>query len=375
MHSAAEQRRHAFSVWLRTGRWPRNLDSRQREFKFNPWHDTRNGRFTFPGAGRYFARGGANSPNAAPQDSPKIDLFIDDPAKPRLTSVEEIDAWAAKLLAEHGNKPGYAEAIEARRQRYKENLASRPSDPLGKVVEFAEGLGEGFYDVGKGVVTGFYSLVTTNPITSVQNIEFGIARMLDGAIAAEDTPAHVQITRAAASMANASAHDVGYALGSVAGNVGLAVVPGAITTKVSSSSRVGKVGAVAAPKRPPKIIWVDENIGLKGVAKNYNDSAMGARSNVATKRGRVPALERTMPDGTIRAVKFDGVDGDYLIDRKWSIYTTQKSKEQALRQSDALAQHGLTAIWEVPTQIQKNRAIKMLNQLNIPNITVRVIKS
>ncbi|WP_374943053.1 hypothetical protein [Sphingomonas sp.] len=51
--------------------------------------------------------------------------------------------------------------------------------------------------------------------------------MIDIAIAAEDTPARVQVTRAADAVANASAQDIGRATGSVAGNVALAVAPGA----------------------------------------------------------------------------------------------------------------------------------------------------
>lgn len=55
MDISAEERRRAFSVWLRTGRWPTPL--RSVELKFNPWHDPENGRFTFAGAGHYFGRG------------------------------------------------------------------------------------------------------------------------------------------------------------------------------------------------------------------------------------------------------------------------------------------------------------------------------
>jgi len=72
-------------------------------------------------------------------------------------------------------------------------------------------------------------------------------------------------------------------------------------------------------------------------------------------------------------VKFDGVDGDVLIDRKISVVTTSKSKDQALRQSDVLSQNGLTARWEVPTEAQVARAQKMFGELGIKNISVKVI--
>jgi filamentous hemagglutinin len=93
---------------------------------------------------------------------------------------------------------------------------------------------------------------------------------------------------------------------------------------------------------------------LKRLAKDYNDSALGARSNPLTKNGQAPALERTMADGTKRLVKFDGVDGQVMIDRKVSIVTTQKAMDQALRQSEVLQQNGLTGRWEVP-KISPNR--------------------
>jgi DNA/RNA non-specific endonuclease len=50
-------RRRAFSVWLRTGRLPRETGVYGVEFKFNPWHDPENGRFTFAGTGHYYGRG------------------------------------------------------------------------------------------------------------------------------------------------------------------------------------------------------------------------------------------------------------------------------------------------------------------------------
>ena len=81
-----------------------------------------------------------------------------------------------------------------------------------------------------------------------------------------------------------------------------------------------------------------------------------------------------MPDGTKRLVKFDGVDGEVMVDRKVSIVTTQKAMDQALRQSDVLRQNGLMGRWEVPNAAQQTRAINMLNKLNVNNITVVVEK-
>ncbi|MEO7688804.1 MAG: LysM peptidoglycan-binding domain-containing protein [Sphingomonas sp.] len=141
-----------------------------------------------------------------------------------------------------------------------------------------------------------------------------------------------------------------------------------------AAGRVAAGRVAAETGAASKVVWVDENVGLKGLAKDYNDSAMGARSNPFTKTGQAPALERTMPDGTTRLVKFDGVDGNVMVDRKVAIVTTQKAKDQALRQSEVLAQNGLTGRWEVPTVAQQTRAVKMLNTLNVNNIKVVVEK-
>jgi len=122
-----------------------------------------------------------------------------------------------------------------------------------------------------------------------------------------------------------------------------------------------------------KVTWVDENATMKPDARQYQDCATGARCNVVTQRQQAPSIERTLEDGSKKVVRFDGLDGDILIDRKISVVTTSKAKEQALRQSQALKENGMTARWEVPTQTQANRAEKMFRELNIENITVKVI--
>jgi hypothetical protein len=54
MTTFPSDRRSAFSVWLRTGRWPcATSDAEQIERKYNHWHDPADGRFTFSGMGRH----------------------------------------------------------------------------------------------------------------------------------------------------------------------------------------------------------------------------------------------------------------------------------------------------------------------------------
>ena len=53
MDISAQDRRRAFSHWMRTGIWPGASDADGIEHKFNPYHDPRNGQFTFaPGGPR-----------------------------------------------------------------------------------------------------------------------------------------------------------------------------------------------------------------------------------------------------------------------------------------------------------------------------------
>lgn len=57
MTSQISAERRGFAVWLRTGRWPAVGAADCIESKFNPYHDPRNGQFTFaPGGPRSLAR-------------------------------------------------------------------------------------------------------------------------------------------------------------------------------------------------------------------------------------------------------------------------------------------------------------------------------
>lgn len=56
MDVSSEDRRRAFRFWLRTGRWPLVRNDEGMEFKFNPWHDPKDGRFTFANTGNHFPR-------------------------------------------------------------------------------------------------------------------------------------------------------------------------------------------------------------------------------------------------------------------------------------------------------------------------------
>lgn len=123
-------------------------------------------------------------------------------------------------------------------------------------------------------MTGVHAALTTNPVTTVRNAGRSIAGMIDTAIAAEDTPACVQVSRAADAVANASARDIGRATGSIAGNVALAVTPGTALSNIFALRRL-RTAKQRTTYDPPQIGWVKETVRSDKPWKAYNDSATG----------------------------------------------------------------------------------------------------
>jgi hypothetical protein len=122
-------------------------------------------------------------------------------------------------------------------------------------------------------------------------------------------------------------------------------------------SELDKIKAEAGPE------WVDEIADMGENARDYQDGAEGARSNIQTGSRQAPV---------VGGVRFDGWDGDVLIDRKTSVTSFAKTKTQAMRQSHALAKEGLRAVWEVPNEAQARKAQSLLDELGISNIAPRI---
>ncbi len=98
------------------------------------------------------------------------------------------------------------------------------------------------------------------------------------------------------------------------------------------------------------------------------DRATGARPD------SVPALTLTTADGRSRHVRFDGIDGDYLIDRKLRVVDLPRSRTQLMRQAEALAQARCCATWEVPSEAERVRAAAMLARAGVRRIKIRVVR-
>jgi hypothetical protein len=78
--------------------------------------------------------------------------------------------------------------------------------------------------------------------------------------------------------------------------------------------------------------------------------------------------------GTIVTAKFDGVDArtGEMVDRKTNIVTTDKSLEEARRQSITAQKNGFGVRWEVPNAAFQARAQKFLSKNGIQNIKVAI---
>ena len=135
---------------------------------------------------------------------------------------------------------------------------------------------------------------------------------------------------------------------------------------------VGETAKRAGSTTDSPVQWIPDTPKMLPAARNYEDSATGARSGVETGNREVPVIQRTLPDGGSVNVKFDGLDEGVLLDRKLSITTFPKSRDQAIRQSQSLEENGIRGRWEVPDESQATRARKMLEELGITNIDVGV---
>lgn len=252
-----QQRRRAFGWWLRTGRLMPARQPDGVELKFNPWHDPDDGRFTSRGAGRHFGEGegaaeGAPAPRTRRSGRQDAEAAGPAPARP-----------LTPLPAGRGAGKGATSAAARSGER---NAA----------VEFAIGTGEGLYDAAAGAERGVHSALTTNPVTTIRDTGRGIAAMIDTAVAAEDTPARVQVQRAADAVTNASPREIGHAVGSVAGNTVLAAAPGAGISKIAATRHLRTLRPRTVYD-PPQIGWVKERLRVPPHVKQYNDGATGAR--------------------------------------------------------------------------------------------------
>jgi hypothetical protein len=349
----------AFSYWLRTGRLPTVRTEDGVELKFNPWHDPTNGRFTFAGAGQFFGPGSRGYAGDEHGGRSKISGR----SKPLNAGSRSLSPAKTSRRTRHDGGSTIRDVSVVHRPG---SAKGQPRRSSSIATEFLGGVAEGASEVVKGTLGSIYSAATTNPLTTIRDVEGGIARAIDRAIAAEDTPARIQLSRAAQATARASPRDVGRVVGSTAGSAALAVAPGAALARASTLRRLRRVQPRQV-HQVPEAIWIREKLKSDKPWKAYNDAAPGARP------GYAPSLYRTLPNGLKRPVKFDGIEGGAFIDRKWKVVDAPHARAQLLRQSRVLAENGATLFLEVPNTKMQRKAFKLLKKMRIHNIKVRIV--
>lgn len=86
--------------------------------------------------------------------------------------------------------------------------------------------------------------------------------------------------------------------------------------------------------------------------------------------GKAPSLACTSC-GKSGYVKFDGVRGNTMVDRKLGFGSS--SLKQARRQEEALKQNDLRAVWEVPNAKAARRAMRILENARASRIKVKIV--
>ncbi|MFD0745998.1 polymorphic toxin-type HINT domain-containing protein [Phytohabitans flavus] len=152
------------------------------------------------------------------------------------------------------------------------------------------------------------------------------------------------------------------------------VLAGAESVLVHNTNMCGTPSTRAADH----VEWAREGSGpyanaARQRAYEYESGAPGARSDRLTRQSLVPRLRMPGLNGDVTA-KFDGLLGDEIIDRKHNVlpFTSNSMVDEARRQAGTSAYHGLQAVWEVPDEAVRARALRWLSDAGVSNITVRI---
>ena len=128
----------------------------------------------------------------------------------------------------------------------------------------------------------------------------------------------------------------------------------------------GRSARSVVAKSAGEIEWVKETVTNPRAAA-YERGAAGAVE------GKAPRLSALDGDGKTVTAKFDGVEGNVMVDRKLAVTTFDKSKKQALRQNVVAAENGKTVRWEVPNEKEAGRAETMFKELGTKHMESKVV--
>lgn len=358
MGISTNDRRTAFSIWMRTGRWPTEA-ARAVEVKFNPWHDPRDGRFTF-------APGGPRQQDPS-RPSPKLRFLKETPGLPTPTTMEQADAWRAEKLKKYGRWRQLAKEIEAQYQAYKKRIAP-PQSPLDQAIEFYGGEVHYLYDLTKNSATSLYSLIT-KPGPTLRNSFFGLAGSID-ALATDETPTYVYLQQAGNWLTTASPHDLGYSMMSGANTIGVVIAPETIGFRLSKASRFGKARSLASGELEPLQQVVAnaragrrrESLVFHRVKVQYPGATVQRQITLRTSNGK-RAIDPLTGEG--RRVDFAAIKDGHALDlieatSMTSRKAAQIAKETRIRQNggnfikDRSSGH-LIDIAQTPTRIVRKK--------------------
>jgi hypothetical protein len=175
------------------------------------------------------------------------------------------------------------------------------------LVQFEAGLVTGAYDAGADTIRGTYHLLTTNPITTARSALLGVAGTIDRVLAAENTPASVQISKAWSAVRSASAFDIGHAVGHGGTNAALMIAPSGIAGRVAGFAETSEAATVAAERigvqssDPTTISFTQSSVSFQKAGANYSlDSLVESMSTNGWVGKPIDVV--SMPDGTLATI-------------------------------------------------------------------------
>lgn len=125
--------------------------------------------------------------------------------------------------------------------------------------DFASGVSDGAYDTAKGSVKAALAF-GKNPVSATQNNNLALAGLIDRAIAAEDTPASIQLARAGNRIRHTNPHEIGYITGSVTTGVAIGRVTATAASKISALRQARLPQRLRPAFAPIEYKWAKENL-------------------------------------------------------------------------------------------------------------------
>ncbi|MFO1064055.1 MAG: polymorphic toxin-type HINT domain-containing protein [Pirellulales bacterium] len=117
-----------------------------------------------------------------------------------------------------------------------------------------------------------------------------------------------------------------------------------------------------------------ENSAKSLAAADFENGTVGAATDVATRMRVVPTLKFDNPNPRGRNfIRFDGQDGNVMIDRKLNVTTKSKQLRDLQRISQALIQNpNYAVVIEVPDAKVYRAAVRALSKAGVTNIDLRI---